>query len=156
ETVRIAKDGRMLDISLTISPLKDSEGRVIGASKVARDITESKRAAVLLRHASDRLSLAVTAANLGDWSWDITTDEVILSERAAQIFAVPAGETWTWTQLRDRLHEDDRERIRLAVVQSVASQTFYDVEYRIRRPDAGILWVMARGRAHYDAAGCPV
>lgn len=44
ETVRLAKDGRRLDISLTVSPIRDSAGRVIGASKVARDVTERKRA----------------------------------------------------------------------------------------------------------------
>ena len=43
ETIRVAKDGRRIDISLTVSPLLDDEGHVIGASKVARDITEKKR-----------------------------------------------------------------------------------------------------------------
>jgi PAS domain S-box-containing protein len=42
ETVRKRKDGSMADISLTISPLKDSSGRIVGASKVARDITEKR------------------------------------------------------------------------------------------------------------------
>ncbi len=51
ETVRITKDGRRIDISLTVSPVRDSEGRVIGASKVARDITERKRADEILRDA---------------------------------------------------------------------------------------------------------
>ena len=44
ETVRRCKDGSLLDVSLTISPLKDAEGRIIGASKIARDITERRRA----------------------------------------------------------------------------------------------------------------
>jgi two-component system, chemotaxis family, CheB/CheR fusion protein len=44
ETVRQRKDGSLLDISLTISPLKDAEGKIIGASKIARDITERHRA----------------------------------------------------------------------------------------------------------------
>ena len=44
ETERQAKDGRRLNISLTLSPIKDSTGRIIGASKVARDITERKQA----------------------------------------------------------------------------------------------------------------
>jgi PAS domain S-box-containing protein len=44
ETVRRAKDGRLLNISLTVSPVKDQNGRIIGASKVARDITEHKLA----------------------------------------------------------------------------------------------------------------
>jgi PAS domain S-box-containing protein len=44
ETVRRRKDGSLIDISLTVSPIKDANGRVIGASKIARDITERKRA----------------------------------------------------------------------------------------------------------------
>jgi PAS domain S-box-containing protein len=44
ETVRVAKDGRLLDVSITVSPIKDSRGKVVGASKVARDISERKRA----------------------------------------------------------------------------------------------------------------
>jgi len=44
ETIRQRKDGRLLDISLTVSPMRNAEGRIIGASKVARDITERKHA----------------------------------------------------------------------------------------------------------------
>jgi PAS domain S-box-containing protein len=44
ETIRRRKDGSLVDISLTVSPIKDSEGRIIGASKIARDITEHKQA----------------------------------------------------------------------------------------------------------------
>jgi PAS domain S-box-containing protein len=51
ETVRKRKDGTLLDISVTISPVRDAQGRVIGASKVARDITERKRLALLLQEA---------------------------------------------------------------------------------------------------------
>ena len=43
ETVRIAKDGRRVDVSLTVSPIRDASGKIIGASKIARDITEQKR-----------------------------------------------------------------------------------------------------------------
>ena len=53
ETVRQAKDGRRLTISLTVSPIRDTAGRVIGASKVARDISERKHAEEALRE-SDR------------------------------------------------------------------------------------------------------
>ena len=59
ETVRKRKDGSMLDVSLTISPLKDSSGRVVGASKVARDITEKKAAERALQQAHDRLESMV-------------------------------------------------------------------------------------------------
>ena len=52
ETVRVAKDGRRIDISLTVSPIRDAAGRIVGASKVARDITERKRAERALEEAS--------------------------------------------------------------------------------------------------------
>src|SRR5689334_9290064 len=40
QTIRRAKDGRLLDVSITVSPVRDSSGRVVGASKIARDVTE--------------------------------------------------------------------------------------------------------------------
>src|SRR5262249_45196777 len=53
ETVRRAKDGRRIDISLTISPLRDSQGRIVGASKIARDITARKRTEQVSRFLAD-------------------------------------------------------------------------------------------------------
>ena len=54
ETVRRTKDGRLLDISLTVSPIRDGRGRIIGASKVARDITERRRAEAERQRLLDR------------------------------------------------------------------------------------------------------
>ncbi len=54
ETVRVAKDGRRIEVSLTVSPIRDSDGRIIGASKVGRDITERKRVEETLRQADRR------------------------------------------------------------------------------------------------------
>ena len=56
ETIRVAKDGRRVDVSLTVSPLRDRSGNVVGASKVGRDITERKRAEKLQRILTDELS----------------------------------------------------------------------------------------------------
>src|SRR6185312_13301261 len=44
ETVRVRKDGRLIDISLTVSPIKGPDGKIVGASKIARDITEQRQA----------------------------------------------------------------------------------------------------------------
>ena len=65
ETIRRRKDGRLIDISLTVSPIKDEEDRIIGASKIARDITERKRAAEsLAAHARRAEALSTIAAEL--------------------------------------------------------------------------------------------
>jgi PAS domain S-box-containing protein len=57
ETVRIGKDGRKIDVSVTISPIRDSQGRIIGASKIARDTTDRKLAEVKVQAQLARLSL---------------------------------------------------------------------------------------------------
>ena len=54
ETVRIRKDGTKLDVSLTISPVRNREGRVVGVSRVARDITQQKQAERALRASEER------------------------------------------------------------------------------------------------------
>jgi PAS domain S-box-containing protein len=64
ETVRISRDGRLLDISLSVSPIRDESGTIVGAAKIARDITEQKRAAAAL--AAQREWYRVTLASIGD------------------------------------------------------------------------------------------
>lgn len=62
ETVRRCKDGRLLDVSLTVSPIRDAQGNIVGASKIARDITQRKRVEVALRASEDRFrTLAMNA-----------------------------------------------------------------------------------------------
>ena len=62
ETRRLTRDGRSLDVSLTISPIHDAGGSIVGASKILRNITESKRAQVALRDSERRLAHEVAGA----------------------------------------------------------------------------------------------
>jgi len=76
ETVRCRKDGSLVDISLTVSPLKDAYGNVVGASKVARDITEKVRAREMLEQtvAERTAKLRDTVAELEAFSYSIAHD----------------------------------------------------------------------------------
>jgi PAS domain S-box-containing protein len=62
ETVRVTKAGERIDVSLTISPLRDPAGRIIGSSKIARDITKAKQAEAALRRSQQRLAREVAGA----------------------------------------------------------------------------------------------
>ena len=73
ETIRLAKDGRQLHVSLTVSPIKDSDGNVVGASKIARDITGRK----LTEEALSKAQKAAEAANT-------ERERLLESERAAR------------------------------------------------------------------------
>jgi PAS domain S-box-containing protein len=92
ETVRVAKDGRRLDISLSLSPIKDERGTVIGVAKVARDITAQKRLARDLAAQEERFR--VTLASIGD--------AVIASDMRGRIsFMNPVAERLTAWRLDD-------------------------------------------------------
>jgi PAS domain S-box-containing protein len=62
ESIRVAKDGLSIDVSLTISPIKDRSGRIIGISKIARDISGRKRAEESLRESEQRMRSVVDNA----------------------------------------------------------------------------------------------
>lgn len=156
ETVRQRKDGRLMDISLTISPIIGPTGQIVGASKIARDITEQREARRALDEASERLRLALAASSLGDWSWDARTDLVTLSDTAAHIFGIPPGQSMTRTEIRKLLEVEDRERARLSAETALANHTDYEIEYRLKHPNGTEKWISAKGRGMYDDGGAVI
>ena len=70
ETVRLRKDGRPLEVSLTISPVKDSDGRIIGASKIAHDISQRKQAEFRLNQSEEKLNYC-RSIRVVSRDWDI-------------------------------------------------------------------------------------
>jgi PAS domain S-box-containing protein len=99
-----------------------------------------------------RLRLALEAARLGDWSWDAASDIITLSPHAAEIFGIASGPVMTGTAMREIVHPDDRERLRIAIETAVASRSDFDIEYRILTR-TGETWIAARGHPAYDQSG---
>jgi PAS domain S-box-containing protein len=91
ETVRRHKDGRLIDISLTISPVRDGRGRIIGASKIARDITERKDAAAKLQESERRLKELLSAIPAAIYTTDAQGKITYFNEKAVEL----AGRTPT-------------------------------------------------------------
>jgi PAS domain S-box-containing protein len=89
DTIRVTKDGRRIPISLCVSPVRDSRGVIIGASKVARDVSERKRSEEALQESERRLELEVGAlARLNEWStrlWRVRSLDEGLNEMLAAV-----------------------------------------------------------------------
>ena len=135
------------------APILDDRGEIMEWFGTARDVTDRRQSAEQLARLAEALGLALAAADLGTWDWDPSTDITILSARAAEIFAVDQSRPQRGEELRELLHPDDRDRARAASDKAVADRADYDIEYRLTRPGGNLVWVAARGRGTYDAAG---
>jgi PAS domain S-box-containing protein len=91
ETVRQRKDGSLVDISLTVSPMRDGSGRIIGASKIARDITERGVAQRKLRESEQRLQELLTAIPAAIYTTDADGRITYFNQAAVEL----AGRTPT-------------------------------------------------------------
>jgi PAS domain S-box-containing protein len=91
ETVRRRKDGTLVDISLTVSPVKDDQGRIIGASKIARDITERKLSDARLRDSERQLQELIAAIPAAIYTTDAQGKITYFNQAAAEL----AGRTPT-------------------------------------------------------------
>jgi PAS domain S-box-containing protein len=151
DTIRLRSDGQPVHVSLTISPIKDADGRVVGASKIARDITEQKRTEAKLRAAEERVRLALDSAELGAWHVDPATNLLVSDDRFRPIFH---GSTapMTYEEALAAFHRDDRQRIRDAVAAATRldDPAPYAEEFRVVHPDGSIHWVFGKGRANFE------
>ena len=156
DTVRVRKDGTAFPISATISAIKDRTGRVIGGSKIARDLSETRRADEALRQSEERLAFVRRSSGVGFWYCDLPFDVLQWDELVKAHFHLPPDATVTIQTFYDRIHPDDREPTRLAIERSIADKTPYNTDYRTVNPFTGaVAWVRAIGRTFYDAHGKP-
>ena len=154
ETVRVTKSGKRLDVSLTISPVRDSKGRIIGASKVARDITERKRFQDALRESQTQLALALESSRTAMFDWDLTEFRGKWNEQLAALYQFwPSREYITREEWKSLFHPDDVGRLVEEAKTAIAEKDQFQFEFRTVRPSGEIRWVLSHGRIVRDAEG---
>jgi PAS domain S-box-containing protein len=154
-TIRRHKSGKLLDISLTISPVKDSTGQIIAVSKIARDITEMVKARKQIEESEDRLRLAIEATRMGTFDWDLVTNEFSSSQRLNHIFGFDERYEITHLDLQGAIHPDDKA-IRDKAVEESAAKGSLRYETRVCWPDGSVHWVKVYGKIMYDVQGKPL
>jgi PAS domain S-box-containing protein len=157
ESKRVKKNGEVIDIALTISPIIDAEGAITGAATIARDITKQKLAEQALTESKERLKQALEAARMGTWEWNIQTGAITWSETLEPLHGLMPGTFGgSFEDFNELIHPEDRELLRQAVSQAIEQGTNYDIEFRVVWPDGSIHWIEGKGRAFKDETGKPV
>jgi PAS domain S-box-containing protein len=152
ETIRVAKDGRRLNVSLSVSPVRDASGRIVGASKVARDITAKTKTEGQLRESEERFRTIADSAPLLMWLNDLSG--CVFVNRAYLDFLGLHSQTevrgYDWTVF---VHPEDREAYIAAYQQSMRTASPFAAEFRFLRHDGEYRWMQSTGVARLGANG---
>ncbi|HKP59217.1 MAG TPA: ATP-binding protein [Polyangiales bacterium] len=114
-----------------------------------------RRAAQLVAR-DEKLHFALTAGGLGSWELDLASGELECSAQSKSHFGRGANEAFSYRDLQDAIHPDDKTRVLAAIAESLQRGSDYDVEYRARKPNGDVRWLMVRGRLAYDERGRPL
>ena len=147
ESERLCKDGKRIIVSITLSPIRDVSGQIIGASKIARDVTEQKRIGRALEEQNTLLRQMSALAHIGGWTFDPATREVILTDEVARIYDLPDGTAITVDAGLDYYVGGHREKVEAAVSEAINSGKSFDLEAMIRTSVGHPKWVRVVGTA---------
>jgi PAS domain S-box-containing protein len=154
ETVRVTKTGKRINVSLSISPIKDSSGRTVGVSGIARDITERKLAEQTLHDSEERLRLAQKVARIGSFEWNIQTGVNIWTPELETIYGLaPGGFGKTQFAFENLVHPDDRARVIELAQSGLKSGQPAEGEWRVLWGDGSVHWVAGRWQALMNESG---
>jgi len=151
-TIRRRKDGSLLEVSLTISPVRDLAGRVIGASKVARDISEQKQVERALRESEQRFRMITDASPI--MVWLSGTDKLCYYfnkgwlDFVGRTLEQESGNGWA-----ENVHPEDFDRCLQIYVSNFDARRPFEMEYRMRHHTGQYRWILDRGVPRYAPDG---
>lgn len=145
ETKRVRKDGAEIDVSVTISPVEDSEGRVVGASYIARDITARKQAEEQLLFHEAVLRETGHIAKVGGWIFDVDTGDGFWTDEVAHIHELEPTERISKDVGLAFYRGEHRDRVEEAMRQAVHHGVPYDLEVELTTAKGNHKWIRTIG-----------
>ena len=150
ETTCVKKDGSRIEVSLTVSAIKDTEGKIIGLSAIVRDITERKHQEAILRESEERFRLLADTAPVMIW---MTAGDKLFTyfnkpwlDFTGRPIEAELGNGWA-----EGIHEDDLRRCMDTYGHAFDRREGFRMEYRLRRHDGEYRWILDIGAPRFNA-----
>ena len=109
-------------------------------------IEEERRAKEALRESAKLMGLAAEAGNLATWVWDVSNDDVWMTERGRSLFGLEPQVRLDLAATSDRVHPEDRGAREAAIQRALQTRGEYEMEYRLQQADGMARWIHGRGR----------
>lgn len=151
-TLRLTRNNELIDISLTVSPIRNSKGDIIGASKIARDITRSKLAEEKLRQSEKHLNELANSISQLVWISRPDGRVVFFNDRIVEYEGIEKLDdgTWSWEGL---IHPDDLPSTFSDWNKAVAYGSVFVREHRLQMTGAKYRWHLSRIIPYEDEKG---
>jgi diguanylate cyclase (GGDEF)-like protein/PAS domain S-box-containing protein len=153
ETRHLRRDGTQVDLSFNAIPLRNPAGRIVGATGTARDVTEFRLAASALYESVERLRLAVDAADLYYWEWDVRSDAFTWGRDPSGLLGTGPQGGAPHSDIRALIHPDDRARYQASCGRTLETGEPHFCEFRIVDSSDQVRWIAARGKVVYGGEG---
>ncbi len=155
EALGLHRQGQEFPIEIAFSHLSNEKGDLFAA--FIRDISDRKRAEEVIRVGRQRMDLVLEGADVGLWSCPLPFGRLEWDARVKRHFWLEPNAEVTIDLFFERLHPEDRERVRGEIAEAIDSRSTFEAEYRTVSPETGTdKWIRAVGRAFYDDAGTPI
>ncbi|KQN26743.1 PAS domain S-box protein [Sphingomonas sp. Leaf33] len=149
--------GEIRQLDFVYQPIRAIDGQVTDIFVQANDVTDRARAEDALRKSEERLQLALgSSLSIGTWDWDVVTNRVTADDRFAKLYGVDpvlAVDGAAIEQFFSGIHPDDLPRVQAGIDATLKSGAPFIEEYRLVRTGGAVRWVVAQGRAVFDADG---
>ncbi len=117
--------------------------------ELSKDVLRAAHVSRELRESEQRMALATEAAQLGIWSRELARSRIWTSDKWRELFGFTKSERLDLESFMQRLHPDDRDRVRL-VLANAEDTGRYESEYRVMLPNGQIRWIASRGRVEFS------
>jgi PAS domain S-box-containing protein len=146
--------GELIQVELCASAIENSTSQVIGIVFILNDVTQRKQVEVALKQSEERLELAMKAAWMTAWEWDLKTQEIIWAHNLETIFGYnPETFVGNFDTLLEYIHPDDHQKLTFVLSYAINECMDYNIDFRLLQTDGSIRWLEAKGQLLYDETG---